>query len=401
MERKKRIMIFVGSYLPGTKSAGVTTSISSLVEALADRYSFYIVTADRDIGDAEPYDGVETECWTGLGHAQVWYSGQYLHSIRALERIIRSVPADAVYCNGFYNRQDTQRVLLLSRLGRIPRTPIIIAPRGIFSMGDAERNRAARAAVRLLFRMEGFAKTVFWHAASDPERRDILQHFPNAADRITVIPNLSGLAVRSKSPQPPKRRGELNIIFLSRITEKKNLRTVLECLQGLRGEIRLEIYGMIGTRADQAYWNDCQPLIRALEGSNVLVSVRGEAAHDQVAALFARQHVFFFPTFGENYGHVIAESLANGCPVLLSDTTPWNDAEAYGAGWVYPLSARDQFTAKLQELADMDDAAWRVYAEGALACAAVKLNEADTRRKYIEFFDRITSQPAEWRGVRK
>ena len=398
MERKKRIMIFVGSYLPGTKSAGVTTSISSLVGALGGRYSFYIVTADRDIGDTEPYDGVETECWTALGRAQIRYSGRYLHSIRALEEIIRSVPVDAVYCNGFYNRRDTQRILLLHRLGRIPRTPIIIAPRGIFSMGDAERNRAARAAVRLLFRMEGFPRTVFWHAASDPERRDILRYFPRAADRITVIPNLSGLAVRTKSPQPPKRRGELNIIFLSRISGKKNLRMVLECLQGLHGEIRLEIYGMIGTQADQAYWDGCQPLIRALEGSNVRVSVRGEAAHDQVTALFARQHVFFFPTFGENYGHVIAESLANGCPVLLSDMTPWNDAGAYRAGWVYPPTAREKFTAKLQELADMDDAAWRVYAEGALACAAAKLNEADTRRKYIAFFDRITSQSAERNG---
>lgn len=30
-----------------------------------------------------------------------------------------------------------------------------------------------------------------------------------------------------------------------------------------------------------------------------------------------------FPTEGENFGHVTAEALSVGCPVVCADTTPW------------------------------------------------------------------------------
>jgi len=51
-----------------------------------------------------------------------------------------------------------------------------------------------------------------------------------------------------------------------------------------------------------------------------------------------RKHdLFFFPTLGENFGHVIFESLAAGVPVLVSDQTPWRDLDQRGAGWVRSL----------------------------------------------------------------
>jgi len=45
---------------------------------------------------------------------------------------------------------------------------------------------------------------------------------------------------------------------------------------------------------------------------------------------------FIFPTLGENFGHVIIESLSAGCPVLCSDQTPWNDVFRAGGGSVIP-----------------------------------------------------------------
>ena len=47
--------------------------------------------------------------------------------------------------------------------------------------------------------------------------------------------------------------------------------------------------------------------------------------------------MFFFPTLGENFGHVIHESLAAGTPVLISDQTPWVGLSEKGAGWELPL----------------------------------------------------------------
>src|SRR5581483_8212658 len=65
-----------------------------------------------------------------------------------------------------------------------------------------------------------------------------------------------------------------------------------------------------------------------------------------------------FPTHGENYGHVIREALAAGCPVIISDQTPWRGLEALGVGWDLALSDPQAFTGVLQRCIDMDTAAF-------------------------------------------
>jgi glycosyltransferase involved in cell wall biosynthesis len=61
--------------------------------------------------------------------------------------------------------------------------------------------------------------------------------------------------------------------------------------------------------------------------------------------------MFFFPTRGENYGHVIAESLSVGTPVLISDQTPWRELSSDGLGWDLPLEAADIFLEKIHFMA--------------------------------------------------
>ena len=51
-------------------------------------------------------------------------------------------------------------------------------------------------------------------------------------------------------------------------------------------------------------------------------------------------HLFALLTLGENFGHAIGEALRAGCPVLISDQTPWTDVVATGAGVVLDEPAR-------------------------------------------------------------
>jgi glycosyltransferase involved in cell wall biosynthesis len=62
-----------------------------------------------------------------------------------------------------------------------------------------------------------------------------------------------------------------------------------------------------------------------------------------VRGIFSRHDLFLFPTRGENFGHVIFESLAAGTPVLVSDRTPWQDLDAAGVGWVRSLDRMQDF----------------------------------------------------------
>jgi glycosyltransferase involved in cell wall biosynthesis len=76
-------------------------------------------------------------------------------------------------------------------------------------------------------------------------------------------------------------------------------------------------------------------------------------SHEKVAGLFSTNHLFYFPTLGENYGHVICEALAAGCPALISDRTPWRGLERAGAGWDLPLESPERFRAAIQRAVDM------------------------------------------------
>ncbi len=69
---------------------------------------------------------------------------------------------------------------------------------------------------------------------------------------------------------------------------------------------------------------------------------------------------------GENFGHVIAEALSVGTPVLIADTTPWRNLESDQLGWDLPLSEPDLFAEKIDH------------------CAQYSMNERDDWRLHIQ-----------------
>lgn len=75
---------------------------------------------------------------------------------------------------------------------------------------------------------------------------------------------------------------------------------------------------------DADYWKKCETLIAQMP-ENIKVRYCGEKEHKDIPHLFEQYHAFFFPTLGENYGHVIVEAMMNNCLCLLSKgTTPWD-----------------------------------------------------------------------------
>lgn len=396
--QRPTILVLLAHYYPGYKAGGPMHSIAAIVEALGEEFDFRIITSDRDLKDKKPYAGIQPNAWTRLGNASVVYVRW--SPIAVLRHVFRT-PHDILYLNSFFNRPFSMVPMWLKALGIFPTRRILIAPRGEFSPGALAIKKWRKCAYIVLARRLAVYRQALWHASSEFEALDVKREIggniqtrivrPISLDAESARELASRLSVlvasdlsfpqRAENPtpaRPGKKPGELHMVFLSRISRKKNLDGALRLLHGLRGRVRFDIYGPL---EDQSYWKECQRLMATLPPS-IQVLYHGEVRHENVNSVLSGYHLFFLPTRGENFGHVILEALAAGCPVLLSDQTPWRDLKRKGIGADLPLDQPDSFQAVLQEYIDMgqdehEDRSMRAKSYGLIHCRDTEVISAN------------------------
>jgi len=380
--RRPVVFTLTAHYLPGYKAGGPIRTIQNLVGSLGEEFDFRIFTSDRDLGQPSPYDGVTINEWNDHAGATVFYADAHARRPSRLAATIREVAPDIVYINSFFNPQFSITPLFLRWLGLADRRSAwILAPRGEFSRNalaiKALKKRAYISSARLL----GLLNGVIWQASSPFERDDIVRVFGAAPDSICVAPNLP-VPVPSTCPAYPARgdANRLSVCFLARVCVMKNLEFAIESLAGCSHGVDLHIYGPV---EDEAYAEKCRQLVPR-DPSRLSVTWHGEVPHDQVRQVLAHHDIFFLPTLGENFGHVIFEALAAGVPVLVSDRTPWRDLDAAGVGWVRPLDDRQSFVEVIENYASLDaDArmAMRLRAHAYAARIAASAEGRDANRR--------------------
>ncbi len=341
------ILTFAGHYLPGYKAGGPIRSIANMVDQLGDVFDFRIVAADRDLGDATPFEGVVIDAWNTVGDARVFYRSPGAAGWRALLKSLDETSFDLIYLNSFFSPSAALRPLAYRRTGRLTRKPVLLAPRGEFSAGALALKPLKKRLFIALSKGIGLHRGVMFQASSEHEAADIRRGFGDVSIHVASnLPGRSGSGVANVSALVASDR-PLRAVFLSRISPKKNLLGAIEILARVATPIAFDIYGVI---EDQAYWARCEAAIAALP-AHVQVRYRRALRPDEVAGVLAPYDLFFLPTLGENYGHVIREALSAGLPVLISDRTPWRGLAAQSAGADLPLEAPDAFVEWIEQFA--------------------------------------------------
>jgi len=366
MLRKRPVVLtLLSHYLPGFRAGGPIRTLANLVERLGDEFDFRILTSDRDLGDEAPYTGIQTDTWITQGKARVMYISPQWQRLRAWLRLLRSFEYDILYLNSFFS-VFTRKTLLWRRLGRISAHPVILAPRGEFSPGALRLKKHKKLAYLATVGRLGFYRDIIWQASNREEAafiQNVCRRFHLDRDPVVYIAsNLpAALPVQETVSNHSKESGSLRLIFLGRLAKMKNLTFALESLEHIQGHVQFDIYGPL---EDEGYWRLCEGIIARLP-ENVCVTYHGPVSPESVGETFARYHAFLFPTLGENFGHVILESLAAGCPVVVSDRTSWRNLLQKQAGWDLPLEQPETFQQAIQQLVDMDQATWKVWSAGA------------------------------------
>lgn len=334
-------------------------AIANLIELVGDEFRFHVITRDRDITEKSAYAGVQTDRWTPVGKASVLYTSDL--SFSNLRRHILEIAPNVIYLNSFFS-PGTRKILTLRRLGLLPASAVVLAPRGEFSPGALRLKRLRKWLYQRVTKRTGLYRDLTWQASSDLEKQQI-----TASGIANGRRNRVSLVVTSDAPnphlpefpielhRPEKRPGAVRLIFLSRVSRKKNLHFALKSLAALRGHVELEIVGPV---EDAGYWAACQEQVRALP-KNIVVTFAGPVQHEHVSRTFFQHHFLLLPTLGENFGYAILEALAAGCPVFISDQTPWRNLQAAGVGWDLPLGKPGDWESALQECIAMDDAGYQ------------------------------------------
>ena len=343
-------LVVMDYYLPGHLAGGPVTTLRNLfsLSALSSHTQrLLIITRAMDI-DGSRYD-VCLEVPQPSDAGWVIYVEELSPS--CLLRIASDMGISRFYFNSFFST-STIRFLTAVKLCRHS-VKIAVAPRGEFSEGALRTSSVKKQAFLRLFLSLGLDRLIeFFHASSPSEAADIARALGNvatvvAADPLPEVEKVVSTAW-SAGVLPPAR----TVVFLSRIVPKKNLLGALEVVAGIVEPLRLEIHG---PQEDPRYATQCLEWARRNIPTHHQVEFMGACMDSMVSQIFERHRVFLFPTMGENFGHVVPESLTAGCPVVTTDATPWQDLEDKGVGAVRPSWDIEGLRRAVAQLLDESD----------------------------------------------
>lgn len=316
-------------------------SIKNIVDLLESSFNVSVFTGDRDMLDTMPFDKVKFDCWISGKHS-IYYSSK-ARSIRLQSEIIRAT--DTIYLNSFF---DPFFSILPLILAIFLRKKVILAPRGEFSQSALNIKPLKKKLYILFFKLFGLKKGVIWHATNQEEYNRI---------EAVVGTRFNGHIANNLSSSPDEnvtlksKKEHIDLFFLARIAKMKNLKFAIQTLAKVKYKTVFTVYGPID---DNQYWQDCQGEISKLP-EHIKVDYLGSVDHSQVPMIISRHDFLFLPTLGENFGHTIAECLAGGTPVIISDNTPWNELKEGGAGWNCSLNDGNSFVSAIENLAQLND----------------------------------------------
>lgn len=336
---KRKILIFNKFYLPGYKAGGPIRSIANIVESLGEKFDFFVVTTDRDSFEELEYNNILVNQWNEVGKAKVFYISPDHLKFCTFLKLMKQEKFDAVYLNSYFNLFFSTIPLIIMKFFNCNIRNIVLAPRGEFSPGALQLKASKKKLFIKTFKFLGIYKNIEWQASSNFEKDEILDVMGELAKNITIAPNIPSHKISSEALKTEYKKDTLDVVFLSRISEKKNLDLALRVLHKYKQPLNFNIYGVVD---DQPFWQKCLEQIKGLP-ANITVKYHGVVSHNEVADCLRNNHIFFLPTKGENYGHAIVESFIVGTPVLISDTTPWRGLSKVGVGWDLPLNSEDKF----------------------------------------------------------
>ena len=373
-------MIFIDWFLPGYKAGGPIRSCANLIDHLKEEFEFSVVTRDTDYCETESYKNIKSDQWnlTPDGVRIYYFSSGNLNK-KNIQDILAKEEYDVVYLNGIFSPYFTLLPLYLLR-GK--NKSVVIAARGMLAQSALALKKTKKKLFLTLANTFGLFNGALFQATKQEEIEDIKRVFGKNAE-IKIAPNLPKKIKSNDLVERKKEKGLVKLINVARIAPEKNLKYALEILKSVKGSVEFDFYGPV---YDETYWNECKEVIGTLP-VNVKVNYKGSIESSKIESVLKENHFMFMPTKGENFGHIIIESLSAGCPVIISDQTVWRDLENKKAGWDLSLSDANSFVSIIEKAIEMSQEEYLATSGSAFSFAKGYIENREMIKQNRELFN--------------
>lgn len=334
-------------------TGGPAVTVPRLATALAgqDVDSVLVTLDDADHGPQTPVDNV---------HLLSLTAGPFARRLRGWSPVFRRELAslvrnsvDVVHNHGLWMFPN----LYARKAAVAANIPLVISTRGMVEQWSLKRSRMKKAVAWELFEKGNIRAAKLFHATSGSEAESL--RGLGVRQPIAVIPNGVDLPDVAAAPERdlleqkfPALAGKRWLLFLSRLHPKKGVAELIQAWSQLAPRFPGWHLVVAGTGLD-GYGDVVRQKTVAL-GVTDCITFTGMLAGVEKACAFANAGLFVLPTHSENFGIVVAESLAFGTPVVTTKGAPWSDLVQHRCGWWIELG-NGAFSETLAEAMNASD----------------------------------------------
>jgi glycosyltransferase involved in cell wall biosynthesis len=366
---QKKILIFCDYFYPAYKGGGIIQSLKNLFDSFGAQNQFQVIASNEDLGGVK-LDGVME--YPGVTHIPK-------HQVLKVLNNVDWKAIEYVYFNGIYSPFFFLIPLIYLRIFQ-RNVKVVIAPRGMLQSGALEIRSGKKGLYLTVLKTFQVLKNIRWHATDEQELQDVKAQMGDESD-IVIAPNIPKKPYQQLNAIEWNPTLPLKLVFLSLITEKKNLHLILESLKISDLEIQFDIYGPV---KDIVYWERCKFIIKDLP-ANVKCTFHGPVEPNKTQSIIENAHALILPSKGENFGHAIYECFSVGRPAIIGWNTPWGNLTEKKCGFITDLSV-DSINTAIKKLQTLTVAEYSAICENSLKIAQDYYSSAADQNSYKALF---------------
>jgi glycosyltransferase involved in cell wall biosynthesis len=310
-----------------------------------------------------------------------------------LAEFLHRTPARALHAHGVWQRPLHYAAVAAAR----HRVPLVIAPRGMLEPWARSHHAWKKRLAAAFVHPGAFAAASGWHATS-----------PQEADNLRALPALL-LAPRSQLPAPicvapngvdlpdPAAAAPARAAWLAAYPKLHDTRVAL-FYGRLHRKKRVAELVALWRSAPRDGWT---LLLAGIPGDYSVADLRNLAGDDARSPVvvadgsslpppYPLAHLFLLPSHSENFGQAVAEALASSLPALVTDTLPWRELDAVGAGRCVPWA---DYPAALAELLALPASALAAQGARGRDWAPSAFSWRASARALLDFYPALAAAP--------